>query len=226
MAPRTGRLAYALVLCIASFVAAASDDYAVVNKDFAKVMQSPYGDAAQVGLAKKGDHYKIRYEQGEWFCVEQNGIVGWIYSGNISIEHAPESALKAAKQPVQPAAAEAAAPQNKTPEPKTEQSPSSGASATAATGEKQPSATGAASVDGALPQNKNLIETKKDGAQKNAAFSVADVKTKKKPSPKPIAPVIIRADPTESIAPEIIAVADSLQKKPGAEKTGGLAGRL
>jgi uncharacterized protein YraI len=183
------------VVCVAVFVVMAADDYAVVTKDFAKVMQSPYGDATQVGLAKKGDHYKIRYQQGEWFCIENNGIVGWMYSANISVEHSTNSAAKIPKTITPPVSAEAAAaPNTNAPEPKSEQPPAPSSAPIPAASEKQSDA------------------PKKDGAIKDAAFSVSEVKTKKKPSNKTIPPAIIKADRVDNITPEIIAVADSLQK--------------
>ena len=87
MAIKTLCSAHVLFMCLTVFVVSAADETAVVRKDIAKVMQSPYGDASPVGLVKKGERFKIRYPQGDWYCIEYNGSAGWIYSANIGIEH-------------------------------------------------------------------------------------------------------------------------------------------
>jgi uncharacterized protein YraI len=191
-----------LFVCLAAFVVIAADDYAVVTKDFAKVMQSPYGDAPQVGLAKKGDHYKIRYQQGEWFCIENNGIVGWMYSANISVEHNTASSSKNPKPVSAPSAPDVSASPNKT---VAEQKAEVPAQTSATSGEKSPSTPPPEEASGGL--NKTVSTPKKD-----ASFSISEAKQKKKASQKTIPPVVIKAGPVDNLTPEIIAVADSLQK--------------
>ena len=191
-----------LFVCLAAFVVIAADDYAVVTKDFAKVMQSPYGDAPQVGLAKKGDHYKIRYQQGEWFCIENNGIVGWMYSANISVEHNTAAASKSPKPVSAPSAPELSASPNKA---VAEQKPEVPAQTSATSGEKSSPTLPPEEASGG--QNKTVSTPKKD-----ASFSISEAKQKKKASSKTIPPAVIKAGPVDNLTPEIIAVADSLQK--------------
>ena len=92
MVKRTLCAAHVIFMCLMAFIALASGDDAIVKKDIAKVMQSPYGDASPVGMAKKGDRFKIRYPQGDWYCIEYNGSAGWIYSANITIEQQTQPA--------------------------------------------------------------------------------------------------------------------------------------
>jgi Bacterial SH3 domain. len=88
-----------IFICIAVLAASGTDDYIVVKKDFAKILRSPYGDSQQMGLAVKGDRYKVKSQQGDWYSISYNNSEGWIYSANISLEHKPSTPPPAADSP-------------------------------------------------------------------------------------------------------------------------------
>jgi len=174
------------MVCIVS----AADDNAVVKKSIAKVMQSPYGDASPVGLAKKGDRFKIRYPQGEWYCIDYNGSVGWIYSANIAVEHGP-SAPPAVEPP--PRAIENPPP---------------------AVTSKQ--GTAHISADSGAVQKKNVpppVQIEKI-EKKEPAFSVPEVRPKKTFRNRPSAgnSIIVKAEPVDKMVSEMVASADSLKR--------------
>jgi uncharacterized protein YraI len=56
----------------------------VVTKDIARVLLLPYGDAKLMGIAKKGERYKVLTKKNEWYQVEFKGGIGWIFQANVS----------------------------------------------------------------------------------------------------------------------------------------------
>jgi hypothetical protein len=75
----------------------------VIEKDIAKVMVLPYGDAKSLGLVKKGDQFKIIAKKGDWYNIEFRTTIGWIYQGNVKIINPQQSPLPVvATKPVPP----------------------------------------------------------------------------------------------------------------------------
>ena len=190
MVARTLCAVHVIVTCLMVCIVSAADDNAVVKKSIAKVMQSPYGDASPVGLAKKGDRFKIRYPQGEWYCIDYNGSVGWIYSANIAVEHGP-SAPPAVEPP--PRAIENPPP---------------------AVTSKQ--GTAHISADSGAVQKKNVpppVQIEKI-EKKEPAFSVPEVRPKKTFRNRPSAgnSIIVKAEPVDKMVSEMVASADSLKR--------------
>jgi outer membrane biosynthesis protein TonB len=79
----------------------ADNSYVVVNKDIARVMLMPYGDAKLVGMAKKGDRCKVITKKGDWFNVDFKGSIGWIFQANVDVAEtgSAATALPPATQP-------------------------------------------------------------------------------------------------------------------------------
>ena len=207
MVKRTLCAAHVIFMCLMAFIALASGDDAIVKKDIAKVMQSPYGDASPVGMAKKGDRFKIRYPQGDWYCIEYNGSAGWIYSANITIE-----------QQTPPA------PPAVTPVMNTNQAATHPAAATPAVNNNQvatrPAATPVVNTNqsGARPaQDADSLQKVKPPQPiiRTPSFSISDARAKKN---VPIKHSTVagaqskQAEPIEKIVSEIAASVDSSKK--------------
>jgi Domain of unknown function (DUF4388) len=79
----------------------ADNSYVVVNKDIARVMLMPYGDAKLVGMAKKGDRCKVITKKGDWFNVDFKGSIGWIFQANVEVAETGSAATPSpsAQQP-------------------------------------------------------------------------------------------------------------------------------
>ncbi len=86
-------LRFAVVLGLCAFAGFGADNqFVVVSKDIAKVMILPYGDAKLISMVQKGDRCKVIAKNGEWYNVEINGAIGWIFQSNVT---APESEAQA-----------------------------------------------------------------------------------------------------------------------------------
>jgi hypothetical protein len=74
----------AAVLFLLTIGIAGAQNAVTVTKDIARMLLLPYGDAKLVGIAKKGERYKVITKKNEWYQVEFKGGIGWIYQANVS----------------------------------------------------------------------------------------------------------------------------------------------
>jgi hypothetical protein len=74
----------AAVFLLLTLSIAGAQNAVVVTKDIARVLLLPYGDAKLVGIAKKGERYKVLTKKNDWYQVEFKGGIGWIFQANVS----------------------------------------------------------------------------------------------------------------------------------------------
>ncbi|HMD67325.1 MAG TPA: SH3 domain-containing protein, partial [Chitinivibrionales bacterium] len=105
--------AVALFLFLALSVYGADNGSVTVSKDVARVLLMPYGDAKTLGIARKGDHLKVLSKNGEWYNVEFNGSIGWIFQANVE----PSEAATSPPTPRQAKQAQSSVPSKQAPSP-------------------------------------------------------------------------------------------------------------
>ena len=111
-----------LVLTVSISVA---QNAVVVTKDIARVLLLPYGDAKLVGIAKKGEKYKVLSKKNDWYQLEFKGSIGWIFQANVEGTQLGEAVQSQAAlppsasqpQPAQAPPATPSAPKQQTPPP-------------------------------------------------------------------------------------------------------------
>jgi len=55
-----------------------------ISKEVARILLLPYGDAKLVGLARKGERYKIISKKDDWYQIEYKGTIAWVFSSNVA----------------------------------------------------------------------------------------------------------------------------------------------
>lgn len=120
--------AVALFLFLALSVYGADNGSVTVSKDVARVLLMPYGDAKTLGIARKGDHLKVLSKNGEWYNVEFNGSIGWIFQANVEpAETAGSPPPPRQAKPTQPSVPSKQAPFTAPPPIQSQQAPASAA---------------------------------------------------------------------------------------------------
>lgn len=188
----------AAIFLILAVLIAGAQNAVVVTKDIARVLLLPYGDAKLVGIAKKGEKYKVVSKKNEWYQVEFNGSIGWIFQANVSGaqlgEPVPAQAPPPSSSPSSPAAQVQQPPQT----PKPQQPLTQAQQVPVQTKPQQPLP---------QPQQAQLPSVKQMPAQQKPAYT---------PPPEPIkAPAVQRGEEKQQAAAEQAQKkAQHKQKKP------------
>jgi hypothetical protein len=71
------------VFIFSIFVLASAQSNVLIAKDIARVLLLPYGDAKQIGIAKKSERYKVLNKENDWYQIEYKGSIGWLFKDNV-----------------------------------------------------------------------------------------------------------------------------------------------
>jgi hypothetical protein len=188
----------AAVFLLLTVPIAGAQNAVVVTKDIARVLLLPYGDAKLVGIAKKGERYKVVSKKNEWYQVEFNGSIGWIFQANVSGAQLGEPVASQAAPPSSTPSSPAAQVQQPPQTPKPQQ-PVAQAQQASATSKPQPAPQ--------QTQQAQLPSVKQPPVQQKPAYT---------PPPEPVkAPVVQRAEEKQQAAAELAQKkAQHKQKKP------------
>jgi hypothetical protein len=195
------------LFCIISFAIADAATTVVVVKDLARVLLLPYGDSKLIGLAKKGDEFKVVSKKNDWYNIEFRNTIGWIFQDNIRIEVKSETAAAApvaspAPKPViQPVPPPPSAPPSPAPVPLPAPKPPQN-----------------------LPELKKPFERPEPSAERiEARLKRSPAKQKKQQSfsidlpPVPVTPAEVEKEKTLPVAQETTATPPAVQPSPAPE---------
>jgi uncharacterized protein YraI len=103
--------------CLLFFATADAATTVVVVSDLARVVLLPHGDAKLLGLAKKGDQFKVISKKDDWYNIEYKTTIGWIFQDYVKPEAKPEAKAETASNVPATASPKPLAPSSPAPAP-------------------------------------------------------------------------------------------------------------
>jgi uncharacterized protein YgiM (DUF1202 family) len=184
----------AAVFLLLTVPIAGAQNAVVVTKDIARVLLLPYGDAKLVGIAKKGERYKVLSKKNDWYQVEFKSSIGWIFQANVNGAQLGEPVQLQAAPPSSAPSSPAAQVQQPPQTPKPPQPLPQAQQAPAQTKPQQTLPQLQPSPAMPKPQQAQLPSVKQQPAQQKPAFT---------PLPEPVkAPAVQRAEEKQQAAAE------------------------